>query len=98
MDAAIEVENEARSSVIEMNKLVLFNTPLKVLVTYPKPAAVRQLLAEFADIARRGDAFGDFATLRRHLVILGMSPRQWTYYEYDGRAFSGIDPEHRPAP
>ena len=87
IEAAIEIENNARNSHIEMNKLVLFNTPLKVLITFPRQHTVGQLLEMFAGIARRGDMFGDFATRRRHLVILGVSPHHWAYYTYDGQAF-----------
>jgi hypothetical protein len=81
LSVALEHENEIRSSAIEMNKLQLFNTPLKVLITYTRggpndPESISQSEREsylelYANILAKGDIFGDFVTLRRQLIVFG---------------------------
>ena len=81
LSVALEHENDIRYSAHEVNKLQLYNTPLKVLITYStggpeaKPDIVaaehKFYLERYAKILRKGDIFNDFASLRRHLIIFG---------------------------
>jgi len=88
ISVALEHENNPACSMEEINKLQLFNTPLKVLVTYPcssGPNAADQLLSRYADAIRSADIFEDFSTLRRQLVIFGskLSGKiHWQGFEY----------------
>jgi len=86
---ALEHENDPGGSCAEMNKLQLFNCPLKVLITYPTSrgkGGSTELLAEYADIIARGDIFSDISTLRRQLVIFGWAGPTWEAYMYrEGR-------------
>jgi hypothetical protein len=69
---AIEHENDAGTTAEEMNKLQLFSTPLRVLITYPWSAThASKLLERYAGIIRESDIFSDVTTLRRQLVIFG---------------------------
>lgn len=91
---AIEHENSAGSSMIEMNKLQLFNTPLKVLITYPNETHTeRSLLDRYATAIERADIFGDFSTHRRQLVIFGSKKDDalnWSGHVYAGGGFESI--------
>src|SRR6266567_5247234 len=88
---ALEHENDIRGTATEMNKLQLFNAPLKVLITYCQSASERALYLEhYKKILQAGDIFGDFATLRRHLVIFGSrheSVANWHFYVYESSGF-----------
>lgn len=90
ISVAIEHENDASSAQETMNKLQLFNAPLKVLITYAADgAATDLLLRRYESISRASDVFNDFATLRQQLVILG-TPRtvgQWRFYAYEDGGF-----------
>jgi hypothetical protein len=71
----------------EVNKLSIYNSPLKVLVTYPYEKPRSDRLKGYADILRRADVFSDFTTHRRHLVIYGLRPNPengviWESYVY----------------
>lgn len=69
----------------EVNKLSIFNSPLKVLVTYPFDKPRLERLRGYADILRRADVFNDFTTHRRHLLIYGLLPETgvaWESYVY----------------
>jgi hypothetical protein len=69
---AIEHEVDLRSSYREMNKLQLFNVPLKVLIAYVAEGIQEDtVLRGYERIVRAADAFGDVASTRRQLVILG---------------------------
>ncbi len=73
----------------DINKLQMYNAPLKVLVTYAQEAEDEQLLRKYAAIIGESDVFGDAATLRKQLVIFG-TPRQvrdWRYYAYEDDGF-----------
>ena len=91
---ALEHENDIGSTAIEMNKLQLFNAPLKVLVTYSQNESERTFhLERYNKILRAGDIFGDFATLRRHLVIFGSLHEpvvNWHFYVYESSGFKGL--------
>ena len=73
LTVVIEHEQNVDRSQDEMNKLSTYNSPLKVLITYPDPdeEMTGAYLARYADILRRADVFKDFGGKRKHLVILG---------------------------
>jgi hypothetical protein len=73
-----------------MNKLQLFNAPLKVLITYaPAGAATESLLRKYEKIIGASDVFHDVATLRQQLVIIGTpkSVAEWRLYAYENDGF-----------
>ena len=90
VSVAIEHENDASKAHETMNKLQLFNAPLKVLITYaPVGAATDSLLRKYEKIIEASDVFHDFATLRQQLVILG-TPKtvaDWHFYAYENGGF-----------
>jgi hypothetical protein len=56
----------------EMNKLQLFNAPLKVLITYARAGEdMENVLLKYTKIIETADVFGDIARLRRQLVVFG---------------------------
>ena len=94
---ALEHENDIRGSATEMNKLQLFNAPLKVLITYCLRAPERDYwLQHYNKILQDGDIFGDFATHRRHLVIFGSlqgptaTAVNWHFYAYEPSGFQEL--------
>lgn len=74
----------------EINKLQMFNAPLKVFITYvAEGAETESLLSKYEAVIRDADAFNDVATVRKQLVILG-SPqmvREWRFYVYESDGF-----------
>ena len=78
-----------------MNKLQLFNAPLKVLITYvAEGPPTETLLKRYEDVIRSSDVFNDVATLRQQLVILG-TPKtvaEWRFYAYEDGGFVLILP------
>jgi len=94
---AIEHENQVNGCAIEMNKLQLFNAPLKVLITYPGDDRKTHFqLQKFEKIIRDADVFADTATHRKQLVILGFKKDQpapsWKGFEYF-HGFRSLDTE-----
>lgn len=90
VSVAIEHENDASRAHETMNKLQLFNAPLKVLITYaPAGAATDSLLHKYEKIIRASDVFNDVATLRQQLVIIGTpkSVADWRLYAYENDGF-----------
>ena len=92
---ALEHENNVRSSATEMNKLQLFNAPLKVLITYTAPHASERAayLERYTKILQGADVFGDFATHRRQLVVFGDRQEttvNWHFYAYEATGFQEI--------
>ena len=90
ISVAIEHEKDASGAHETMNKLQLFNAPLKVLITYAaEGAATDSLLRRYESIIKASDVFNDFATLRQQLVILGspITVRQWRFYAYEEGGF-----------
>jgi hypothetical protein len=74
----------------EINKLQMFNAPLKVLITYvAEGAETESLLAKYEAIIRDADIFNDIATVRKQLVILGspQAVREWRFYVYESDGF-----------
>jgi hypothetical protein len=97
---AIEHENNVARSHYEINKLSLFNAPLKVLVSYPSGDGGRHeestVLTRYAKILHDADIFGDFGSNRRQLVIFGSRDGKggdpvWRYHAYTGREFRVLD-------
>jgi hypothetical protein len=90
VSVAIEHENDVSRAQETMNKLQLFNAPLKVLITYvPEGDATDALLRRYESIIRASDVFNDVATLRQQLVILG-TPKtvgEWRFYAYESDGF-----------
>jgi hypothetical protein len=90
VSVAIEHENDASKAPETMNKLQLFNAPLKVLITYSAlGSATDSLLKKYENIIKASDVFNDFATLRQQLVILG-TPKtvaEWRFYAYEDDGF-----------
>jgi hypothetical protein len=90
VSVAIEHENDASRAHETMNKLQLFNAPLKVLITYSTlGAATDSLLKKYENIIKSSDVFNDVATLRQQLVILG-TPKtvaEWRFYAYENDGF-----------
>lgn len=94
VNIAMEHEHIIDGTEVEMNKLQLFNTPLKVLITYSDDETQRvHYLNRYAKILQGADIFGDFATLRRQLVIFGSRSEQvvtWHFYAYEPTGFKAI--------
>jgi hypothetical protein len=90
VSVAIEHENDAYRAHETMNKLQLFNAPLKVLITYSALGpATDSLLKKYESIIKASDVFNDFATLRQQLVVLG-TPKtvaEWRFYAYEDDGF-----------
>jgi len=89
VSVAIEHEIDASLAQETMNKLQMFNAPLKVLITYaPTGNATDSLLRKYENTIRSSDVFNDVATLRQQLVILG-TPKtvEWRLYAYENDGF-----------
>jgi hypothetical protein len=90
VSVAIEHEKDATTAHETMNKLQLFNAPLKVLITYAATgSATDSLLRKYENIIKASDVFQDFATLRQQLVILGTpkTVEEWRFYAYENDGF-----------
>jgi len=90
ISVAIEHENDAARAHETMNKLQLFNAPLKVLITYAPPGpATDSLLRKYENIIGASDVFNDIATLRQQLLILGTpkSAAGWRFHAYENGGF-----------
>jgi hypothetical protein len=90
ISVAIEHENDASRAQETMNKLQLFNAPLKVLISYAAlGASTDSLLKKYEMIIKASDVFNDVATLRQQLVVLG-TPKtvdEWRFYAYENDGF-----------
>jgi hypothetical protein len=91
---AMEHEHVIDGTAVEMNKLQLFNAPLKVLITYASGDGIQWGLDIYTKIIQDADIFGDFATLRRQLVIFGSISEKkivtWHFYAYEPTGFQEI--------
>lgn len=90
ISVALEHENSGSKAHESMNKLQLFNAPLKVLITYAADGTeTDSLLRKYENIMSASDVFNDFATLRQQLVILGTpkTVREWRFYAYESDGF-----------
>jgi hypothetical protein len=91
---AFEHENVVGTSMIEMNKLQMFNSPLKVLVTYASSGREqKKWLGIYEKIIKSADTFGDISSLRRQLVIFGergVNAPRWRGYQFESGGFEEI--------
>ena len=90
ISVALEHENTGANSSETMNKLQLFNAPLKVLINYAAEGVeTDSLLRKYEKIMSAADVFDDFATLRQQLVILGTpkTVENWRFYAYESDGF-----------
>jgi len=78
----IEHENSIGGSCLEMNKLSIFNSPLKVLITYPEGEDKNGYLKAYAEILHNADTFDDFSTKRKHLVVFGTKKNERISWEF----------------
>ena len=94
ISVALEHENIIAGTAVEMNKLQLFNAPLKVLITYAQLPSDREFhLGRYAKMVKAADIFGDFSTLRRQLVIFGSTREagvDWHFFVYEDAGFREI--------
>jgi len=93
---ALEIENQLAKTAIEVNKLQIFNTPLKVLITYASAVQAETFLAKYARIMADADIFSDFTTKRKQLVIFGPPGSRpplrldWTFHVYENGIFTSL--------
>jgi hypothetical protein len=90
ISVALEHASRPTKTHDEINKLQMFNAPLKVLITYAAEGAESEsLLRKYEAVMRDSDVFGDLATMRQQLVIFG-TPRtvvDWRFYAYENDGF-----------
>jgi hypothetical protein len=100
LNVAIEHENYSRRAVYQINKLSIFNAPLKVLIIYPGRPSKRGepeqegLLRLCSETVRAADTLGDFSHTRRQMIVLGsdqsmpeMGLLAWRYFLYEHGSF-----------
>ena len=90
ISVALEHANRPSRTYEEINKLQMFNAPLKVLITYvAEGAEAESLLGKYEAIIKESDIFDDIATLRKQLLVLGspQSVRGWRFYVYESDGF-----------
>ena len=91
---AVEHEGYGKSSLSEMNKLSIWNTPLKVLITYCAKKEEDNLLEKYAEILVKADIFKRFSKYNRHLVIFGFKESEtklsWKFYTFNGAGFDKL--------
>ena len=93
LPVVIEHENSIDGSYLEINKLSIFNSPLKVLITYPEGQDKNAYLNTYAEMLKKADIFDDFSTRRKHLVVFGTKEDKrtlWDFYVYKNGNFSLI--------
>ena len=89
---AIEHEHQIKGTAVEINKLQLFNAPLKVLISYPGKDR-EKFLSIYAKIVKNADVFSDASTLRKQLVVFGYKSGEkisWEFFYYDDGRFKQI--------
>jgi hypothetical protein len=90
ISVALEHENKPAKTHEGINKLQMFNVPLKVLITYAAEGAeADSLLRKYEAVIGDSDLFNDIATLRQQLVIFGTpkTVREWRFYVYESDGF-----------
>jgi hypothetical protein len=90
ISVALEHANKPAKTQEGINKLQMFNAPLKVLITYAAEGAESDsLLRTYETVISESDVFNDIATLRQQLVIFGTPKtlRQWRFYVYESDGF-----------
>jgi hypothetical protein len=98
ISVALEHVNNASKAHEAINKLQMFNAPLKVLITYAQGEDADLFLSKCEKIIYDADVFEDFADLRRQLVILGTpkTVREWQFYVYEPDGFVLMLPTRDP--
>jgi hypothetical protein len=90
ISVALEHVNKPVKTHEVMNKLQMFNAPLKVLITYAAEGAEGDsLLRKYEAVISESDVFNDIASLRQQLVIFGTPKtlREWRFYVYESDGF-----------
>jgi hypothetical protein len=90
ISVAVEHANRPTRTHEEINKLQMFNAPLKVLITYAAEGAEGDsVLQKYEAVIRDSDIFDDIATERQQLVIFGTprTVREWRFYAYESDGF-----------
>jgi len=90
ISVALEHANKPAKTYETINKLQMFNAPLKVLITYAAEGTeVDSLLRQYEAVIGESDVFNDIATHRQQLVIFGTprAPRDWRFYVYESDGF-----------
>jgi hypothetical protein len=90
VSVAIEHENNASKALDAINKLQLFNAPLKVLITYAAEGPETEALLQRCEkVVNDADVLDDFSTLRQQLLIIGTPKtiRRWRFYAYESDGF-----------
>src|SRR5580704_8644532 len=90
ISVAVEHANRPTRTHEEINKLQMFNAPLKVLITYAAEGAEGDsILQKYEAVIRDSDIFDDIATERQQLVIFGTprTVREWRFYAYESDGF-----------
>jgi hypothetical protein len=90
ISVAVEHANRPTRTHEEINKLQMFNAPLKVLITYAAEGAEGDsVLQKYEAVIRDSDIFDDIATERQQLVIFGTprTVREWRFYVYESDGF-----------
>ena len=70
------------------------NTPLKVLITYPKKGCDEEiLLTKYTEVLGLTDIFDDFASLRRQVLAFAFMNSEviWRYHVYTNRGFEPLE-------
>jgi hypothetical protein len=90
ISVALEHANKPAKTYEELNKLQLYNAPLKVLITYAAEGTEGDLLLKkYEAVIRDADIFNDVATQRQQLVIFGtpLTVLEWRFYAYESDGF-----------
>lgn len=90
ISVALEHANNPAKTLEAINKLQMFNAPLKVLITYAAEGAESDsLLRKYEAVIGESDVFNDIATPRQQLVIFGTprALREWRFYVYESDGF-----------
>jgi hypothetical protein len=90
ISVALEHESKPSKTHEKINKLQMFNVPLKVLITYTAEGAeTESLLQRYESVMRDADIFNDTATARQQLVIFGTpkTVQEWRFYAYESDGF-----------
>ena len=90
ISVAWEHEHKPSKTHDKINKLQMFNVPLKVLIAYAAEGAeTESLLRKYEAIMGDADVFNDIAPLRQQLVIVGTpkTVREWRFYVYESDGF-----------
>ena len=89
----VEHENDSKRSCEEMSKLLLFNAPLKILITYSRSPELEPHLSRYAKMIDSSGSAPAVSTSQRVLVIFGDKPQEspvWRSYLYEDGTFREI--------